>query len=545
MSGPEPLSYNLIDEPWLPVRTMRGTVEDLSLLDVFRRAHEVSALVGDIPTQVFATTRLLLAILHRAVDGPSSVDHWEELWETPELPAGEVERYLRGHRARFDLFDPAKPFLQVAGLRTEKGEVSDLSKLIADVPNGRPFFTTRLGGPLSLSFAEAARWLVHCHAFDPSGIKSGAVDDPRAKNGKGYPIGVAWSGLLGGVLPEGRTLRDTLLLNLAPRSTTAMARTHERDLPAWERDAVGPNEEEPGGRAPTGPVDLYTWQSRRVRLFPRAGRVTGVLICNGEPLTPQDKFRIEPHTAWRRSTAQEKKLRRALVYMPREHDPERVVWRGLQSLLPGAEKPQSQDAAAFITPAVLEWLAEIEDVIGADYPVRLHTSGMAYGGQSATTTEVVDDALSLHAVLLSRDAERLAHTAVACVASAERAAQALGKLARNLAAAAGCGRDEREGPRARATESAYAGLDTRFRVWLTSLRRDTDPYAAERVWHRTADRTVRVLAGEMVAAAPMTAWTGRMVDKRMVNIPVAQAWFSADLRAALPLAFAEENEAAS
>ncbi|MFC6094387.1 type I-E CRISPR-associated protein Cse1/CasA [Saccharothrix lopnurensis] len=553
----EPGSFNLVDQPWLPARPLadrpvahdhpdeRGRPVELSLLDVFDHAHELSGLVGDVPTQVFALTRMLVAVLHGAVDGPRDLDHWERLWSQERLPGDEVRAYLERHRSRFDLFDPEVPFLQVAGLSTAKGEVSELNKLIADMPNGHPFFTTRLGGRVRLSFAEAARWLVHCHAFDPSGIKSGAVGDKRVKSGKGYPIGTGWAGYLGGVLPEGRTLRETLLLNLIAADSVALTRNTAVDLPAWERPPVGPAEEVDGGREPTGPVDLYTWQSRRVRLVREGAEVAGVLICNGERITPQNKEHLEPHTAWRRSKAQEKKLRVAQVYMPREHDPERAVWRGLQSLLPGAEKNQDDEAAPFVSPRVLEWVAEVGGVIGNDLPVRLHTLGMTYGAQSATTTDILDDGLALRSVLLGRDARPLVRTALDSVQAAEKAAQALGRLAANLAAAAGAGKDERDGPRTRATELAYAELDVGFRRWLQSLRADTVPLEAALTWHVTAERLIRGLGADLQAQAPVTAWVGRVVDKRLMTSAHADRWFRRDLRTALPLAYSETTEVAS
>ncbi|WHT23394.1 type I-E CRISPR-associated protein Cse1/CasA [Crossiella sp. CA-258035] len=544
MNGSNPLSYNLIDEPWLSVRTNTGQREELSLTEVFRRAHELAAVLGDVPTQVFALTRLLLAVLHRAVDGPRDLDAWEQLWQQPELPAQQIGEYLHQHRDRFDLLSPQAPFFQVAGLHTAKGEVSELGKLIADVPNGHPFFTNRLGAILSLSFAEAARWLVHCQAFDPSGIKSGAVGDKRVKGGKGYPIGTAWSGHLGGVIPEGATLRETLLLNLIAYDQHGLTATPETDLPAWERDPVGVGEELDGGRAPCGRVDLYTWQSRRILLSYTTSAVTGVLICNGERLTPQNKHHHEPHTAWRRSTPQEKKHGLPLVYMPREHLPDRAVWRGLASLLPAAQRPQGQDAAAALTPQVLEWIARLGNEIDPDLPVRLHTIGMTYGAQSSTTEDILDDQLPLHAILLHREATDLAATAVACVQAAEETAKAVGRLAGNLAAAAGCGRDERDGPVTRAREQVFAALDPLFRAWLRDLDATTDPMAAHQAWQRQARQCAQAVAADLLARAPMTAWRGRTVDARLMNTPLADKRFRRDLHTALPLA-AQTIEVAS
>ncbi|RJQ89106.1 type I-E CRISPR-associated protein Cse1/CasA [Amycolatopsis panacis] len=545
MNVAEPVSFDLTDQPWLPARTLAGEQIELSLVDVLVQAHTLSGLTCEVGTQMFALTRLLLAVLHGAVDGPRDVDHWERLWSQETLPADAIKSYLAKCRDRFDLFHPQTPFLQVAGLRTAKGEVSELNKLIADVPNGHPFFTTRIGGPLRLSYAEAARWLVHCHAFDPSGIKSGAEGDPRVKGGKGYPIGTGWSGNLGGVLPEGRTLRETLLLNLIAAESVALRRDPAIDLPVWERKPAGVTEEQEGGRAPAGPVDLYTWQSRRIRLVREDGAVTAVLICNGERSTPQNKNLVEPHTAWRRSQAQEKKLRQPLVYMPREHLPERAVWRGLQSLLPGAETGQGSEAAAFLSPGVLEWVAEVADIVGPDQPLRLHTVGMTYGAQSSTTSDILDDHIELRSILISRGARALVQTALDSVAAAENGALAVSRLASNLAAATGAGKDDRDGPRERASERCYAALDIEFRAWLRGLRADTDPIEAARAWHTTANRSIRALGAELLEQAPMTAWSGRIVNGHLLTSAHADRYFRKAVRDAFPFAYNDDSEAAS
>ena len=532
MNDSDSPSFDLATEPWLLARPVGGGVEEVSLREVFARAGEFAGLAGDVPTQVFALTRLLLAVLHDAVQGPVDADAWEQLWAADQLPVQVIDPYLDQHRDRFDLLHPVTPFFQVAGLRTAKDEVSELSKLIADVPNGNPFFTTR-HGPLSLSFAEAARWVVHCHAFDPSGIKSGAVGDPRVKGGRGYPIGTGWCGFLGGVLAEGRTLRETLLLNLIARDFGDTARSPALDRPAWRRDPVDATSSE---RSPDGPVDLFTWQSRRIRLAVTGDRVTGVLICNGDPVAQQNQHTTETHSAWRRSEAQEKKLRSATpVYMPKTHDPERSIWRGLESLLPHSRP----SGAAWLAPGVLEWISSLteNESIGDDTVVRVRALAMSYGSQSSTTTEIVDDALDLRAVLLRQDADHLRGIVLACVAAAEQAAGALGTLAGNLARATG---GDPDGPRARARETGYAALDPLFRRWISALSASSDPVDAQTRWHTTAHDAVSGLGADLVARVSPVAFTGQVVSghggDRLITAAHAERWFHDDLAKSLSYA---------
>lgn len=512
-------------------------IEELGILTVLSRAHALAGLSGELPTQTFALTRLLLAVLHSAIDGPRDLDDWQRLWEAETLPVDQIENYLDRYRDRFYLFHPTTPFLQVPDLRTAKGETSELSKLVADVPNGEPFFTTRRADAITLSFAEAARWLVHIHAFDMSGIKSGAVGDPRVKSGKGYPIGVGWSGSLGGVLLEGRTFKETLLLNLVA-DTPEFRRDPETDRPVWERPQLTAAEEVPGGRTPTGPVDLYVWPSRRVRLVRTGDRVTSVLIANGDKLTPQNMHLYEPHTAWRRSQAQEKKAGASTpVYMPRKHEADRAIWRGLQSLLPAGDR-QTGDAADSLAPGVVEWLGVLtyERIVDRDYPVRVRAIGMTYGQQESSVTDVIDDALALRAMLAQRDAGALVGIAVSGVEVAEAAVQAVGNLAGDLAAAAG---GDGTGRRSRVMERAYARLDQPYRSWLLTLTPEAVELDLKAEWQRTVLEIVRDEGRELLEDIPPAAWEGRVVRGHVLTAAHAADRFDRAVREALPLAFAQ------
>lgn len=74
MRNGEAPAFDLVTEPWILARGLDGGLRELSLTETFRQAHELSGIVGEVPTQTFAITRLLLAILHRAVNGPRDVD---------------------------------------------------------------------------------------------------------------------------------------------------------------------------------------------------------------------------------------------------------------------------------------------------------------------------------------------------------------------------------------------------------------------------------------------------------------------------------------
>ncbi|MFD6098263.1 type I-E CRISPR-associated protein Cse1/CasA [Nocardiopsis flavescens] len=539
-----PAAFDLTARPWLPVLRTDGTEAELSLTEVFAQAADLRRLVGDVPTQEFALLRLLLAVLHDALDGPENLDDWEELWEEG-IPAAVVADYLHKHRERFDLLHPLTPFLQVAGLRTGKDEYSSPNPIVADVPNNARFFTMRALGAQSLTFAEAARWLVHAHAYDTSGIKSGAVGDPRLKGGKVYPQGVGWAGNLGGVHIEGDTLQETLLFNLVSFDTGNLHRKPRLDRPAWR---LAPDTAEPLAGAdaaarPHGLRDLYTWQTRRLRLHHDGEAVNGVLLAYGNPLTPRNLHEREPMTAWRRSPAQEKKLKEATVYLPRDHDPARAAWRGLGALVTGEARGREQrnEAAPKVVPGIVDWFARlaVEGPLAGGSLVRVRLVGAAYGTQQSVIDEIVDDAVAMPVVLLHRDGGLLGQHAVGAVEDAENAVTALGDLATDLARAAG-----REGdpPRSTARDQGFAALDDPFRAWLRALKPSGDPdypAAERRRWQFQVHDLLSGIGRDLVRTSGEAAWQGRVVHTAKgdlwLNTSRADLYFRSRLRRALPM----------
>ncbi len=546
-------SFDLTQEPWLPVLRDDGTEVELSLLDVFVQAGQVQRLVGDVPTQEFALLRLLLAVLHEVVEGPVDIDAWQELWDGGlplDGPEG-IASYLDRHRDRFDLLHPEAPFFQTPGLRTAKEEIASLDRLVADVPNGTQFFTMRARGVERLSFAEAARWLVHAHAFDTSGIKTGTVGDPRVKGGRVYPLGVGWSGNLGGVFVEGDSLRETLLLNLVAFDTENL-RIDDEDRPAWRHPVTGPAEMEPLelSRRPAGVRDLYTWQSRRIRLVSDDEGVHGVVLAYGDPLSPRNQHMREPMTGWRRSPAQEKKQNLPQVYLPREHDPGMSAWRGLGALVagrtPGAE--QRKEAAEIVRPRILDWVARltVEGDFPVDFLVRARLVGAQYGTQQSVINEMIDDAVAMPVVLLHERDTRLGQEAIDAVADADRAVKVLGDLAADLARTIGA---DPEPARAHTTRLGYSMLDGPFREWLANLNPAAIPQSQRTAWQDRARLIIARLGAQEVQDAGDAAWEGRVIQtgkgqELWLTASRADATFRYRLRKALPGTLPEPDEEA-
>lgn len=536
-------SFNLVDEPWILVQMGDGSVTELSLMEVFELAPSIRQLVGELPTQVFALNRLLLAIMYRATDEPISADDWKRFWRERRLPVDEIGEYLSEWSDRFELLHPTTPFYQVADLHTDKGELTGLTRLIGDAPVGHPFLTTRVGGSIdSLSYAEAARWLVHCQAFDVSGIKSGAADDPRVKGGKGYPIGMAAAGHIGGLLVEGDDQLQTLLLNLIPRDPDNGEIYDERDFAAWELDepyGAAPAHREDGESLyrPTGLAEVLTWQSRRIRLVHDGDRVRRVLVCNGDRFSPYNLRAVEAMTAWRRSRPQEKRLGLPEVYMPQTHSPERALWRGLEALLGHTDL-----GAANLPPATHAWIGTLSDsdFFPGDFVTRTRAIGMEYISNASVVGEIVDDELAIPVRVLRRERTDLRNTVVEAAHDTKKIAAAYALLEVNLDRAAGGEGEVRES----GSMSAFVILDPLFRRWLIGLRHPSvAPLDARQAWADSARQALLELADRAVSSAGPAAWVGREVDGRHVDSALAESWFRKAVFSTFPHITASEESA--
>ena len=547
MKNPE---YNLLDEPWIPVRLLDGTIADVGLLELLRRTTEIADLAFELPTQSIAIQRLVLAFSYR-VAPPRDARDWVRQWDEG-APTEQMIEYLERWRDRFFLFGGRFPFMQVADLRTAKDAVSGLEKLIADGPNGEQFFTTRHGRALAcIPPSEAARWLVHAQAYDPSGIRSGAVGDSQVKGGKGYPIGPSWCGHLGLVWLKGKDLDETLVLNLVP-TDAAQLRGVESST-EWGACSWEVSEAESAVRGdyslldPSGtPRDisiprLLTWHSRRVRLVGNREGVTGVVLAQGDKLAPQQMYRYEPQSLWRYSTPQSKKFKQD-VYMPRKYEAGRALWRNLPGTLPtvttvqGVDKQPKQE---FLPSATLSFHYQLDNAsIETTYPkvMRIQAVGVTYGPQEATFEDIYSDELTLSVAVMRVEHEDLSAEIDRQVRLTEEIARDVGNLAANLARAAGeSGEGAGDGARDRAKELFFSAVDTDFRIWLTQVDGRESARDAGRRWERSLRQHAVGIQGALVRGASSSAIIGRDTGRGYMNVGIAENYFRAALNKHLPL----------
>jgi len=309
--------FNLIDERWIPVRLPDGTREELGIRDVLLRAREIAEIEDPSPLVVAALYRFLLAVLYRALEGPTDIDQANRLCREG-IPGARVAAYLERWRERFWLFDEKNPFYQLPNYEP-KGETGkqrwkplstiaaehngDNTKVLFDHVDARAFDLIASG--------KAARWLLACQTFALGG---GNSDFKYTKNA---PSATAVM-----VLPLGPTLHDTLILSLVPENREVF----RSDLPVWEREPESLSSLRAGeDRVVAGWVDLYTWRARsvRLRLEGDGATVRALAIASGIACSSADI--VDPMLSYR---VDEKQGRLAVRFR------DRGLWRDFDSLLP-------------------------------------------------------------------------------------------------------------------------------------------------------------------------------------------------------------------
>ncbi|MFT4192237.1 MAG: type I-E CRISPR-associated protein Cse1/CasA [Comamonas sp.] len=317
--------FNLLDEPWLPVRLEDGRIEELGLLDVFRRSREITALAETAPPNLVAQYRLLLAVVHRALSR-AFPQGWKDKdrarWYREGLPADAIAGYLAHWRERFWLFHPEHPFMQVAAL-ADAEETRDKRKpwtqiALASANGNTPVVFDHAwdNAPTAIRPADAIRTLLGFLQFTPGGLVKTLRDADKA----GALVNTA------AVVPVGANLAQTLVLCLQGWKT-------DEDLPAWERPPLTVADLRAAPVLATGPNDRYTRQSRAVLLRREAdGQVQWLHFAAGFALG-EDANAPDPMASFRAGS-------NGLVRL--SFGDGRALWRDLPALVPnptGASQP--------------------------------------------------------------------------------------------------------------------------------------------------------------------------------------------------------------
>lgn len=339
------MSFNLVEQPWIPVVTQDFQIQDVSLIQLFQTWETLREIQADNPPTTLAIYRLLLAMLHRAYNGPRNADHWEEIFE--DSGQGAIA-YLKTQRDRFDLLHPDHPFMQDLVLPVEKAVPI---YALHTMSTSQVFSHEHEWSGYSISLPHAARLLVRLQGCDITSLRAFYVGQSSGnRSAVNTPTINAAN-----VLVRGSTLKQTLLFNLMrydPASEVPSAVTGD-DVPAWESSYAG----KPKKTSPQGYLSYLSFPWRRLRLFPENGEVSQLAITMGNSLPDKVSPQIwECGVAYR----EDKPVRLSLT---------KQLWRNADTFLLTADKQ--------CRPQIVDWLAELKREDLVEDVVTFQISGLS------------------------------------------------------------------------------------------------------------------------------------------------------------------------
>lgn len=522
--------FNLLDEKWILVRKSDCTTDELSLTDALLRSHEYTALSGELPTQDVSILRLLLAVLHTVFSrytpegeykpvssANEAMRRWKTLWDGGKFPEKPIREYLESQHEKFWLFHPERPFYQTKA--AEKGTeymASKMNGVLSESSNKVRLFSSCAGKSKdTLTYSEAARWLLYVNSYDDTSAK--ASQESKSKENKLPSLQAGWLGKLGLITVRGNSLFETLMFNfivVEPSNREIWA----DEKPTWELEK--PREKERCEIAtPDNLAELYTIQSRRTFLERNDTGVTGYYLMGGD-FFDENNASIEQMTLWERKDS---KLS-APVFGPKRHDYNIKIWREFSTIFALLEKIQEEkNQEEKRLPGIVWWVRTLRNnkIIDRKRCINFGIASVEYEQtQKSCVEDIFWDSISFHTDLLMDVGKRWQKNISKEVGKCENIALALDELADNIEIASGYSSENSKKSTAvsNVQEQYYYEIDVPFREWLLSIDPEWESGSHEEhecihKWHETSRNIARKLGKELVNSAEASAIVGRFKDK--------------------------------
>lgn len=364
--------FDLVDEAWLPVRDHDAQIREISLAELFAQAPRWQGLaIGFAPEQV-AVTRILVAVMQSALQGPTGRHERGEWLRDHPGCAERILAYLDRHRSRFDLFDRERPFMQqivpeemaatrtVAAIVLEWASGNNVTLFDHHVDEQRP----------ALRPAHAVRALLTALLFQPGGGVSKPFNRTDSPGSKALMVLVRGTDLWQSLVGNSPTLRPS-----------------HNDAPIWERDTD--HDPVKSGTTPLGWLDHVTWRSRAVQLVPdEDGMVRGCRIH--QHLKLRDDPPADPFVPVRQKEGEEPKIVRPPAG--------RRLWRAADTILRGLADRERPTVVAEAVETFRRWRLPHPQMLVVGLRVDQGKVGDAQSALLPVTQELLEDEERLDAV---------------------------------------------------------------------------------------------------------------------------------------------------
>lgn len=497
--------FNLTTDPWIKV-IVSDTNQELkvSLIELFKNAHQYRQLVGEMRVQDLAIMRLLLAILTTVYsrfdaagqlydwlikgtdqfgsDAKFDEDYdeeeieedtlttWHELYQKGQFSDLVIE-YLKYYSNRFDFFGK-HPFYQAtkeeydslvpANKAVAKGKgtvaIKQINRRISESNNSPALFSPKAGEYKNeMPIDELVRWLITYQNY------TGVTDKTKITASEKFSVSPGWLYKLNPVLVSGKTVFETLMLNLVLYNQGEQKIALER--PVWEfASAKAYISERQTGDLPDNLAELYTSWARVLHFeWSEDGQVT--IFSAGLPKIDSTNAFIEPMTVWRQDdkTGKYRPAVRNLKTLSKS------MWRNFSNYVNVQTANDTQE------PGVIKWLRLLKEnqLITRNRLLTLVSIDLIDDGNATSqspTTELYDDmSIDIGVLFDTNNVYYWPARIEQVIDLTQKIGQDFWIFARNLGKMRGFQKDGLTGFANQLSAQFYYGLNEPFKNWLASL----------------------------------------------------------------------------
>lgn len=304
------ISFNVLNEPWIPVLEADGRKNLYGIRNVFRHAHELKEISSVSPLEEFSVYRFLSVFLMDALR-PKKTSSLSKLLRSGSFDMEQIEAYIslcESEGVSFDLFDDKRPFLQSVYVKEWDREPKSISNLDCFLPSGNNHlhFDHRRPTDCAVPVEKAARLLLTVQQFCTAGAQ-------------GYPSGVNASPPYFGVV-KADNLFETLVYTLLP--------TQSIDIPFDEPPVIWRSRDAVVSKKEVGQTSWLRgmqFPARRIQLLSpeEDGLIHSVYLSQGENFVNKDSW-TDPFVTYRTLDTGR---------VPLRPNGEKPIWRSMNDIV--------------------------------------------------------------------------------------------------------------------------------------------------------------------------------------------------------------------
>lgn len=530
-------AFNLTTDPWIKV-IENGTNKEktVSLIEVFQNAQNYRRLAGEMQSQDLSILRFLLAILttvysrFNAENEPYDwltidenmmqvsldedddqeikddlLDTWATLYQNGHF-TDIVTKYLKLYNDRFSMFGE-HPFYQVTeseynqfvpsnkqikdGNGPGKVAVRQINRQVSESANTPAIFSPKSGEfKNSIKIDELVRWLITYQNF------TGVTDKTKIKTTEKFSVSRGWLYQLNPVFAEGKTIFQTLMLNMILVREDKMFYPQK---PVWEYESIKTYvNERMKQQLPENIAELYTSWSRLLHIhWDQRGQP--IFFSAGIPMFNNEDVFIEPMTTWRIDKSS-KRYKPAAKWL---NSLGTAMWRSFGQYVNVKGSDDMHE------PGIVEWLHLLDnkDIIPLDAQITLASATLISDGNATSQAPVVEvcDDMNINADVLfdKRNPNYWPKRIEDTIELTQKVGTVYWQFAKDIATIRGYGKPEAKEFANRMSGKLYENLNHPFKVWLSQLTNNDDRDQRIKTWNNTLYKLVLVTTDDITQSSSL------------------------------------------